>query len=422
MDFKQSTQIRMALKCENPSIEILQPRSGFVFAEGGSNTPPFQMKGAPVGIKNPEPLKGITKFVRKPNASTSTDPKVYFAKENYSEEKLATENILGGDMDTTLRYEGQSFQHKFTALHRSLWEGPYPEVSLFFTNDDGAMFHICIPIEYTTETKGENLYLKKWLSKDSTIPNGLTTNDLFNFRSSERIQCATLQYCLEYNQSRAKHPYILCIFKNTLQVNQNTLQDWLKQDMQLNSPTNTKRHILFDEVLCLVLRGTFSKFVLDTPDPYVISDEQFFSIKRKQDTVQPTYYTLPKNSLSGVKTKEGFRSGPLHEGFTTTRTLNNIKCYPIDLATQVDDDGNIVVDEVTNKPINPKQVTEDDIDFDADIGGGDVDQNQHTIAYWIFWVIFAILLFAFITTLVVYTLRGKSVTAAAVNAAVPTTT
>ncbi len=404
----------MSLKCENPSIEILQPRSGIVFAEGGSNTPPFQMKGAPVGMKNPEPLKGVSELIRKSNAINSHDPKVYFARDNYKDIKVASENILGGDTDTTLRYEGQSFQHKFTALHRSLWEGPYPEVSLFFTNDDGAMFHICIPIEYTTDAKGENLYLKKWLSTDSTIPNGLTTNDLFNFRSDDKIQCATLQYCLEYNQSKANHPYILCIFKNTLQVNQNTLQNWLKQDMQLNSPqsspTDSKRHILFDEILCLVLRGTFSKFVLETPDPYVISDERFFSIKRKQDTVKPTYYSLPKNSLSGLKLKETFRSGPLMEGFADTRMLNNVKCYPIDLATQVDDNGNIVIDETTNKPLNPKQVTEEDIDFDADVSA-DVDQNQHTLAYWIFWAFFAIILIGFIGTVVVYTLRGKSVVA-----------
>jgi hypothetical protein len=399
----------MALKCENPVLELLQPRSGIVFTDGGSNTPPFEMKGAPMGMKNPEPLKGVTEWIRKSNATTKLDPKTYFAKENYSEIKLNTENILGGDTDTTLRYEGVSFQHKFTAIHRSLWENAWPEVSLFFTSDDGNMFHICIPIEYTNDSQGENLYLKKWLTTDSTIPNGITTNDIFNFRTNERIKCATLHYCLEYNQGKTTKPYILCIFENKLKVNQTILQPWLKEDNILTSVENKPyRHKIFDEVLCLVLRGTFNKYVMDTPDPFVICDERFFSIKRKQYTVQPAYYNLSRSSLSGVKekVKEGFRN-QLTEGFDT-RKLNNIKCYPIDLASQVDDQGNIVIDEITNKPIDPKQVTESgEMDMNVDLEA-DVEGSNNT-TYWIFFGIFLFVLVAFAITFVVFTLRGKSV-------------
>ncbi len=403
---------RMALKCEKPVIELLQPRSGIVFTDGGSNTPPFEMKGAPVGMKNPEPLKGVIEWIRKPNASTKLDPKTYFSKDNYSEIKLNTENILGSDTDTTLRYEGMSFQHRFTAIHRSLWENAWPEVSIFFTSDDGSMIHICIPIEYVEESKGENLYLKKWLSTDTTIPNGVTTNDLFNFRTNERIKCATLHYCLEYNEGKATKPYILCIFENKLKVNQTTLPSWLKEDnlltfTQTKQENKSYRPKVFDEILCLVLRGTFSKYVMDTPDPYVTSNERFFSIKRKQDTVQPTYYSVSKGSLSGAKpVKEGFRNS-LVEGFNT-RKLSNVKCYPIDLASQVDDQGNIVIDEITNKPIDPKQTTEsENLDIDVDLEANASGNN--TTLYWIFFGLFLVLLVAFIVSFVVFTLRGKSV-------------
>ncbi len=413
----------MSLKCETPNIEILQPRSGIVFPEGGSTTPPFQCKGSPMGMKNPEPLSGVTEWIRKPNASLAQDPKTYFNKSNYYEIKLQTENILGPDADTTLRYEGKNFNHQFTTLHRSLYDNPWLEVSLFFMSEDGDMFHICIPIEYIQDAKGENLYLKKWLSKDSTIPNGLTTNEIFNFHSEEKLQCATLQYCLEYNLGKSKAVYILCLFDNKLKVNQTTLQPWLQSDLYMTDQQTTPvegekksyRHILFDEILCLVLRGTFSKYVMDTPDPYVISDERFFTTKRKQDEVKPTFYRLPKQSFLSYKLKENFSNGPFVEGFSTTRSLGNVKCYPIDLARQVDDNGNIVIDEATNKPIDPKEATEGDSEFDLDVNPNvDADaekQAQHTIAFWIFWILLAIIILSAIAVSAIYLLRGKSIVA-----------
>jgi hypothetical protein len=148
---------------------------------------------------------------------------------------------------------------------------------------------------------------------------------------------------------------------------------------------------------------------MDTPDPYVISDERFFSIKRKQDTVQPAYYSLSKNSLSGAKpVKEGFRNS-LVEGFDT-RKLSNVKCYPIDLASQVDDQGNIVIDENTNKPIDPKEASESsdldiNTDFEADVSASGINN----IIYWICFGLFFGLLVVFVITFVVYTARGKSV-------------
>jgi hypothetical protein len=417
----------MALKCETPSLEILQPRSGIVFPEGGSTTPPFQIKGAPIGIKNPEPLSGVTEWVRKPNASLSQDPKTYFNRSNYYEIKLQTENILGPDADTTLRYEGINFDHKFTSIHRSLYGNPWLEVSLFFMSEEGVMFHICIPIEFTQEAKDENMYLKKWLGKDTTIPNGLTTNELFNFHTEDKLQCATLQYCLEYNLSKSKAVYLLCLFNNKLKVNQTTLQPWLQSDLYFTNQqtlpnegeakTKPYRHMVFDEILCLVLRGTFSKYVMDTPDPYVISDERFFTTKRKQDEIKPTFYRLAKNSFLNFKPKESFTNGPFIEGFTTTRTLGNVKCYPIDLATQVDDNGNIVIDEQTNKPIDPKEATESatSLDLDVDLNANaDIDaekENQHTVAFWIFWILLAIIFISVIAVSVVYIFRGKTILA-----------
>ena len=38
------------------------------------------------------------------------------------------------------------------------------------------------------------------------------------------------------------------------------------------------------------------------------------------------------------------------------RGLQNVKCYPIDLATQIDDNGNIYIDRTTNKPTDTNDV------------------------------------------------------------------
>jgi hypothetical protein len=57
---------------------------------------------------------------------------------------------------------------------------------------------------------------------------------------------------------------------------------------------------------------------------------------------KPTFYQITTTDIT--QQKEGFED----------RLLNNVKCYPIDLASQVDSAGAITIDEYTMKPIDPR--------------------------------------------------------------------
>jgi hypothetical protein len=102
--------------------------------------------------------------------------------------------------------------------------------------------------------------------------------------------------------------------------------------------------------------------------------------------------------------------------------LKNIKCYPIDLVTQVDSDGNIFIDEKTNKPINIKDVVADDIFNVNDASGStivvDASQNQiqisninktqSSIRFIVAFSIIFLILISIIIVLVVYIFKGTT--------------
>jgi len=161
------------------------------------------------------------------------------------------------------------------------------------------------------------------------------------------------------------------------------------------------------------------------PDPHLISSEQHFDSTRRQIATKAAYFRIDSLVLSGIK----------YAGMKTEKTsvLTNVKCYPIDLVTQVDKGGNIFIDNNTNKPIDIATVQ----GAGAAAAEGNTDQNtilnqqaqQANTNSWIRFVIaFAIILLivvAVIVVLVVFVFRGKTynntpyVPAAAAASAVP---
>ena len=73
---------------------------------------------------------------------------------------------------------------------------------------------------------------------------------------------------------------------------------------------------------------------------------------------QPTFYIIPSDHLAKVRlsttTTEGFADSC--SSGATGRMLNSVKCYPIDLVTQVDANGDIMIDENTSRPIDVTRV------------------------------------------------------------------
>ena len=89
----------------------------------------------------------------------------------------------------------------------------------------------------------------------------------------------------------------------------------------------------------------------DIRDPYLISKEEHFGSDDRvtQNATIPAFFTVETKALSGgMYTPDQLKP--------TVRGLQNVKCYPIDLATQIDDNGNIYIDRTTNKPTDTNDV------------------------------------------------------------------
>ena len=346
------------MACQVEMAVIQQPTGGFNFQLDSASpnpafnsSPPFALNGAPLA-NPPQAITGASEYIRNQKAPTDTSNMTsYLAKDNYTLVSSSTENILGPDPQTTLRFDPMSYTLEFTAIHRGLWKEDQPQVSMFFKSGSGDMFHICIPVTYTNDSKEENRFLKAWLYENPTSPQGLTYNDLMRFHGKEDVRFAILSGgCLTYNGGRSKNTYTFCQFANSIKVNKNNVQAWLKDDPNFTASLDNqgrnaqKRHMTFDSIFNFLLRGQLKKYIYNTSDPYESSEEAHFD-KRFQSAIVPTYYKV-RAAMLVPKVKESFINPQDAKG------LQNVKCYPIDLASQVDDNGNIYVDPDTNKPIN----------------------------------------------------------------------
>jgi len=251
-------------------------------------------------------------------------------------------------------------------------------------------------------------------------------NQILNFGGEKtKASFATLEYCLLYNYGEILKPYTFCMFKTPLKVVQSTLPSWLATDLNLTNPQtvpsqqasfNTYRRKSFDDIFNFFMRGVINVYVYSTPDPYLIGTEQHFDTKKTQNATKPAYFQTTSKILSGG-TYSTFNS----DSGNVARGLKNVKCYPIDLVTQVDSDGNIFIDEKTNKPINIKDVIADDVNdisgngmtLDFDVSGNRLQastwiQTQSRVRFIIAFSIIFLILVSIIIVLVVYIFRGTS--------------
>jgi len=344
------------MACQVEMAVIQQPTGGFNFQLDSASpnpafnsSPPFALNGAPLA-NPPQPITGASEYIRNSKATTDTaNMTSYLAEDNYTLVSTPTENIIGTDPQTTLRFDPMSYTLEFIAIHRGLWKADQPQVSMFFKSAGGDMFHICIPVIYTNDSKGENKFLKAWLYKDIAV-SGVTYNELLRFPGEKDVRFAVLSGgCLTYNGGRNKNTYTFCLFANSIQLNKNNIQDWLAADPNFtgtldNQGRNTnRRHMTFDSIFNFMNRGMVRKYVYNMPDPYEASEEAHFNTKF-QNAITPAYYKV-RAAMLVPKVKESFTNPEI-------KGLQNVKCYPIDLASQVDSNGNIFVDPDTNKPLD----------------------------------------------------------------------
>ena len=460
-------------ECLTQDSILQKPQAGLTFPTSGQQKPPFTLSGGPI-TTIPQSISGGMEMRRKPPRvdvtpkdmleytaiADTTNLTAYFAANNYYSIKLSTEHMLGPDPNTTLRYNLITYTHKFSALHAPIWPSlnmlngaPYIQFSMVFRSSEGYFFHLCIPVQIVLDNKNENQYLKTWLTK-STIPStGLTTNDLLNFRGSENsVLFATLQYCLKYDihtlpttvsttpqESYVRQPYTFCLFKTPLKISQLSLPSWLSSDTSLtNSSTiplpkeaigTPYRRKTFDEIFNYFMGGDIGTYIYGNKDPYLLGVEKHFDDSYSQNAVTAAFFNVTSASISG----QAFSPGQLKDG---VRSLNNVKCYPIDLVSQVDENGNIYIDEGLNKPINTNDVLKNDFIDSPDLhssvdasGGPNMALNDlqkqaraadfnSALRYWIALAIMVLIILAIVASIIVYFFRAETFGGTAVTAAV----
>jgi hypothetical protein len=413
----------MPFQCNARSEAIQKPQGGLFTQSGGETTPPFELKGQPLS-NPPEPLQNSIQLARKRNAETRVAEPNFLADSNYYQIRVNTPNIIGPNPNTTLRYDEKSYKQEFIAIHRNIWftDSEPAQVSLVFTDSTGSIFHICIPLSIQDTNINENDYLKYWLYRNRPtrggIPLGMTANELLHFREGEgnKVNFLTLEYCLNVNSNNSSVRYTLCLFENALKINRAELPSWFTSNPLMNTLSTLPNEdrasttpILkksFDEIINFMFRGRFYR--ANSVDTKSVSTTNYFSAQNTQNSINPTYYSVTSRQIAGTQIKKQIVTAP------GERALQNIKCYPIDLVNQVDQDGNIVIDENTNKPLDVKRVrnpTEEDTDIDPSLAAELAKKQKENEQRVMFWIIFGIVLtimICIIIAIIVYFLRGKS--------------
>ena len=391
----------MPLTCVSNDA-ILKKPAGLDYSTP-SASPPFTLNGAPFA-NNPESLTGKQETVSYTisgspgQAATATSPAVGATADRigYRTVDINTANIIGENSATTLKYENKTYRQKFIALHQGIWGDSRPYVSILLLSPENDFFHFCIPINLIDSDQDTNLFLKHWLH-GGALPSGFTLNQILHFRgpSANDVKFGIVQYCLKYNAGANINPYTLCVFQTPLNLKKTNL--WVPSFSGISKPT-------FDNVMNYMLNGMFRN-----NDSRIVSVEKHFNDSvDTTPTPTPSHYMVKSSALIG-KSFELFASSN-----TPGKKLNNIKCYPIDLFNQIDDDGNIFIDESSKKPVDIKSVN----DPNADIAKNSLAEleRQKSLNNLSFIVVFSILfgvICLIIIVLAVWFFSGKPASSAA---------
>ena len=384
---------------------------------------PFTLYGAPLSNR-PQSLMNRSEYRRKADALTNIEATGYLADTNYYMINNNTKNIIGVNPNTTLRYEGIVYTQKFIAIHKPIWgEEALAHLSIFFTSRDNDMFHICIPIK--NSSSDENVFLKMWLhtTESLQVPGGFTTNELLNFKglSRDNVSYATIRYCLSYNGNKIVNPYTVCIFQDPINLDFNKCEDWVKS---IKNPTTypsqsevsqgkTYFRNTFDKIFNFMMRNNVYFYIRTLIETKLISEETHVNdTGDTQDAVKAIFY----NSKISTISKQPFSPKTPHD----TKKLGNVKCYPIDLVNQIDDAGNVFIDQDTNKPIDIKAVTNPELSSNLDLTAIENErikqkENENYVKYIIVYTVVIVFLIGIIVAILIWISRAKTTTVSSIG-------
>jgi hypothetical protein len=344
-------------------------------------TPVFSLQGAATG--NISSVSGITK-----NNFNNTPI------------QFATENILFGAeyiSNTTLLSAGKSYTLAFIAIHRPVWSSVHLsqqillQLSMVFKRNK-EIFHIGIPIFITPEPT-TNSFLNWWMNVNPTgaKPSTFSANDLLLFGGQNTTASFDFyNHCVKYDSiTDPVQNYFYCDFITPINLSMSQIPPWLLGMYQ--NPQVPPRLSTFNEIFNCMFQGTD---LFDASNNVnLVSTRQLFVDNPILSGVKPSKYSVNVSVLA-------FKNPTTQK----ERQLKNIKCYPIDLASQVDDNGNIFIDEITKKPmdIDNLKSTPEKSDITPDQTG-----FQNKILYWVIFSVISCIALACIIALVLWVFTTK---------------
>lgn len=425
--------IRMVFACgaDSPQTQMLRPPIDlFNRKEGISSVSPFTLQGGP--FFSTQAATNLTEQKLNKPASELNGREI--RDTDYISVDMLTEHIRIGNSETTLRLNGEQYTLDFLALHRAIWltpNDPRPafsvpqQVSLLFTNAEGSFAQICIPVEIGGTAEEENRALRYWLNQDLGAPPGdITVNELLKV-NADPVPFSMMQYCWQFNTGqpdRELRPYTLILLNASLKLQTASAPPWLLAP-------EVNRHFRFGMILHAMKQPLFHSVITHTNTQEMsvtertreISREQMFS-SDVQTTVAASLYSVKKKELVGRHSKDHDKGSNRVEGFVnpaSVRGLQNVKCYPIDLATQVDDQGNIFVDQTTNRALSLDDVKEAGGKpvLSYEVSSEETKQAASlfsNIRILIFVILFSFLGLVFVIVVMLYILRGTTARASSV--------
>jgi hypothetical protein len=323
------------------------------------------------------------------------------------------ENLEG----TTVRYEGITFTLYSITLHRNIWcskqDTPVQLSLLFITPEEDKFFHLSIPVKYTLDSTDENIILRSWLGtsgSSTTLPTGVTMNELINIREGD-VKFTIFNYCLKIKENKTVRPYIYVLLSQPIKFNITMAKDWLRGDPYLSEthtlPTRAEASLTkykvrrYDEMFNILFN------ISSLSDPVIISGTERTSTSTQSD-VSPAYYSIPLIQLLGTQVP-----GSLVEPTNQTISSDNIKCYPLNIIQDVNNEGGVTINKKTKKPISAGDLKKD---LQRQTGVDPMEANvsltqlhyQHNVFYIIFLVFFTCIMAILVIIVLMYLFQGTT--------------
>ena len=411
----------------NPNTTVLQPpQTGLSVTltngilptndaawANAKTTPPFTLNGAPVSIPPNSTNGQYVTYIKQMNGETPAKP---IATDIYiNTQGLIMEPVL--NQGTTLRVSGEDtkFSLRFIALHQGIWDSTTPQVSLFFSGRDKdnklIYYHLCIPIEYTTNSDTNvNLFLNSWLN-GKPVTSGMTVNTLLN-TGTGGIKLQTLNYCL------GSISYFLALSSDKILLNGSKLPSWLASDPTCrgnqwsngNKTYTLKTFSDFYTYAMNIRNGSTLNWptTTSTTESYRILTS-IFDASRSQTTVTPSYYSYKTSSTDFIQTQRKIPK-------------TQIKCYPLDILKDVETDGSVTINTKDKTPVNTTaaQAAAQGGTIAVAVGPAELQAQSNTLVL-IFSIVFIILGICLMIAVynTIFPRESGAAAAAAVAAALP---